>query len=75
MKKQGKKAKSLDKCYTEIGILEHREHWSYYPLSDGNTLRIRPLILEVHDTGQINQEGDPIYNVISTVFVSVVKKL
>ena len=57
---------------TEIEILEAKERWSEYRLADGTTLRLRPVMIAVfRDDGQYTPDGDPVYNMKSTIITDV----
>lgn len=57
---------------TEIEILEAKERWSEYRLADGTTLRLRPIMIAVfRDDGQYTADGDPVYNMKSTLITDV----
>ena len=57
---------------TEIEILEAKERWSEYQLADGTTLRLRPVMIAVfRDDGQYTPDGDPVYNMKSTLITDV----
>ncbi len=57
---------------TEIEILEAKERWSEYRLADGTTLRLRPVMIAVfRDDGQYTSDGDPVYNMKSTLITDV----
>ena len=56
----------------EIEILEAKERWSEYRLADGTTLRLRPVMIAVfRDDGQYTLDGDPVYNMKSTIITDV----
>ena len=57
---------------TEIEIIEAKERWSEYQLADGTTLRLRPVMIAVfRDEGQYTPDGDPVYNMKSTLITDV----
>jgi hypothetical protein len=57
---------------TEIEILEVKERWSEYRLADGTTLRLRPVMIAVfREDGQYTPDGDPVYNMKSTLITDV----
>ena len=57
---------------TEIDMLEARESWSVYRLADGTTLRIKPVMIAVFRAeGQNTQDGEPVYNMKSTLITDV----
>ena len=56
----------------EVEILEAKERWSEYRLADGTTLRLRPVMISVFRAdGQYTPDGDPIYNMKSTLITDV----
>jgi len=57
---------------TEIEMLEAKETWSVYRLADGTTLRIKPVMIAVFRAdGQQTQDGEPVYNMKSTLITDV----
>jgi hypothetical protein len=57
---------------TEIEMLEAKEAWSVYRLSDGTTLRIKPVMIAVFRAdGQHNADGEPVYSMKSTLITDV----
>jgi hypothetical protein len=59
---------------TEIEILETNERWSEYRLADGTTLRLRPVMISVFRAdGQYTPDGEPVYNMKSTLITDVRK--
>jgi len=57
---------------TEIEMLESKEAWSVYRLSDGTTLRIKPVMISVFRAdGQQTADGEPVYNMKSTLITDV----
>jgi hypothetical protein len=57
---------------TEIEMLEARERWSEYRLADGTTLRLKPIVIAVFRAGgQYTEDGEPIYNMKSTLITDV----
>ena len=45
-----------------IDIVSSKEGWSEFTLSDGATIRVKGVLLDVKKmTGQYNAEGEPIY--------------
>jgi hypothetical protein len=57
---------------TEIEILEAKERWSEYRLADGTTLRLRPVMIAVFRAdGQYTADGDPVYDMKSTLITDV----
>ncbi len=56
----------------EIEMVEAKETWSVYRLADGTTLRIRPVMIAVFRAeGQFTPDGEPVYNMKSTVISDV----
>ena len=56
----------------EIEMLEAKENWSIYRLADGNTVRIKPVMIAVFRAeGQQGPAGEPVYNMKSTVITDV----
>jgi len=56
----------------EVEILEAKERWSEYRLAVGTTLRLRPVMISVFRAdGQYTPDGDPIYNMKSTLITDV----
>ena len=56
----------------EIEMLEAKENWSVYRLSDGTTLRIKPVMIAVFRAdGQHGSGGEPVYNMKSTLITDV----
>lgn len=57
---------------TEIEMLEAKERWSEYRLADGTTLRLKPVMIAIFRAeGQYTQDGDPVYNMKSTLITDV----
>jgi hypothetical protein len=57
---------------TEIEILEAKERWSEYRLADGTILRLRPVMIAVFRAdGQYTPDGDPVFNMKSTLITDV----
>ena len=57
---------------TEIEMLEAKETWSAYRLSDGTTIRIKPVMIAVFRAdGQTTADGEPVYNMKSTLITDV----
>ena len=50
------------------------ETWQEYNLSDGNTLRLKCVLLKVLDTGQQSPSGEPIYNFQTHIIANVFTK-
>jgi len=56
----------------EIEMLESKEAWSIYHLSDGTTLRIKPVMIAVFKAdGEQTAEGEPVYSMKSTLITDV----
>jgi hypothetical protein len=52
----------------DVDVLEAKEVWSEYRLSDGTVLRIKPIMIAVSRLeGEHTLDGDPVYNMKSTV--------
>ena len=52
----------------DIDVLEAKEVWSEYRLSDGTILRIKPIMIAISRVeGEHTLDGDPVYNMKSTV--------
>jgi len=57
---------------TEIDMVEAKEVWSEYRLSDGTTLRVKPVMIAVFRAdGQQSPDGEPVYNTKSTLVMDV----
>ena len=57
---------------TEIEMLVSKEAWSIYHLSDGTTLRIKPVMIAVFKAdGEQSADGDPVYSMKSTLITDV----
>ena len=57
---------------TEIEMLEATERWSEYRLADGTTLRLKPVMIAIFRAeGQYTQDGEPVYNMKSTLITDV----
>ena len=56
----------------DVDVLEAKEVWSEYRLSDGTVLRIKPVMITVSRIeGEHTIDGDPVYNMKSTVVTDV----
>jgi len=45
-----------------VDVVSSKEGWSEFNLSDGTTIRLKSVLLEVKKmVGQYNADGDPIY--------------
>ena len=52
----------------DVDVLEAKELWSEYRLSDGTILRIKPIMIGVSRLeGEHTLDGDPVYNMKSTL--------
>ena len=59
-------------CPKEANVLEAKETWSEYSLEDGTILRIKPVMITVSRAeGEHTPEGDPVYNMKSTLVTDV----
>jgi hypothetical protein len=57
---------------TEIDTVEAKEAWSVYRLSDGTTLRVKPVMIAVFRAeGQQTTDGEPVYSMKSTLITDV----
>jgi hypothetical protein len=57
---------------TEIEMLEAKEAWSLYRLSDGTTLRMKPVMIAVFKAdGEQTADGEPVYRMKSTLITDV----
>ncbi|HEV2302715.1 MAG TPA: hypothetical protein VGR91_14205 [Stellaceae bacterium] len=57
---------------TEVDMVEAKEVWSEYRLSDGTTLRVKPVMIAVFRAdGQQSADGEPVYNTKSTLVMDV----
>src|SRR6516162_2492854 len=53
-------------------MIEAKEAWSFYRLSDGTTLRIKPVMIGVFRAdGQQTADGEPVYSMKSTLITDV----
>ena len=56
----------------DVDVLEAKEVWSEYRLSDGTVLRIKPVMITISRMeGEHTIEGDPVYNMKSTLVTDV----
>ncbi len=56
----------------DVDVLEAKEVWSEYRLADGTVLRIKPVMITVSRIeGEHTIEGDPVYNMKSTLVTDV----
>jgi len=57
----------------DVDVLEAKEVWSEYRLSDGTVLRIKPVMITISRVeGEHTIEGDPVYNMKSTLVTDVI---
>lgn len=57
---------------TEIEVINSKERWSEYRLADGTTMRIKSVVIAVfRDDGHPTQDGEPVYNMKSTLITDV----
>ena len=57
---------------SEIEMVEAREAWSVYRLSDGTVLRMKPVMIAVFRAdGQQTADGEPVYRLKSTLITDV----
>ena len=56
---------------SEVDVLEAKEMWSEYRLSDGTILRLKPVIIVVSRAPGHTAAGEPIYNMKSTLVTDV----
>ena len=57
---------------SEVEVVEAKEAWSEYRLSDGTVLRVKPVVIavsRVDDAETIG--GEPVYNMKSTLITDV----
>jgi hypothetical protein len=56
----------------EVDVLEAREAWSEYRLTDGTVLRVKPIMIAISrvDDGDATN-GEPVYNMKSTLVTDV----
>lgn len=65
-------AADLIRCPKEVRVLEAKETWSEYSLEDGTILRIKPVMIAVSRVeGEHTPDGDPVYNMKSTLVTDV----
>jgi hypothetical protein len=64
-------AENLIQISSEVDVLEAKETWSEYRLADGTLLRIKPVIIAVSRAPGHTPDGDPIYNMKSTLVTDV----
>ena len=57
---------------TEVEVLSAKEAWSEYHLADGTILRVKPIMIGVDRLPETQSaDGDPIYNMKSTLVTDV----
>ena len=47
------------------------EPWSVYELADGSKARVKPLVAKVLRTGEFDNDGNPIYQLVISNFVFI----
>lgn len=56
----------------EVEMVEAKEVWSEYRLSDGTRLRVKPVMLAVFCAdGERTAEGEPVYNMKATLVTDI----
>jgi hypothetical protein len=56
----------------DVDVTEAKEVWSEYRLADGTVLRIKPVMITISRIeGEHTIEGDPVYNMKSTLVTDV----
>jgi hypothetical protein len=56
----------------DVDVLQAKEVWSEYQLADGTVLRIKPVMITISRMeGEHTIEGDPVYNMKSTLVTDV----
>jgi len=56
----------------DVDVLQAKEVWSEYRLADGTVLRIKPVMITISRIdGEHTIEGDPVYNMKSTLVTDV----
>ena len=56
----------------DVDVTEAKEVWSEYRLADGTVLRIKPVMITISRVeGEHTIEGDPVYNMKSTLVTDV----
>jgi hypothetical protein len=57
---------------TEVEVVDSKERWSEYRLADGTMMRIKSVVIAVfRENGQQTQDGEPIYNMKSTLITDI----
>ena len=63
-----KRPKGASEATVAVDILQVREEWSEFKLSDGTKIRMKPVVASVgRYKNQYSAEGDPIYQVKTTI--------
>jgi hypothetical protein len=56
----------------EVEVLSAEESWSEYQLADGTVLRLKPIIIGISRVPDAQTaEGEPVYNMKSTLITDV----
>jgi hypothetical protein len=56
----------------EVEMIEAKEVWSEYRLSDGTRLRVKPVMLAVFCAdGERTADGEPVYNMKATLVTDI----
>ena len=67
-KPQAPASRNRSEDTVEVGIIESREEWSEFKLSDGTKLRMKPVVVEIRRyKGKYTELGDPVYQVKSAL--------
>lgn len=57
---------------TEVDVLDAKERWNEYRLSDGTTMRVKSVVIAVfRENSQQTAEGEPVYSMKSTLITDV----
>lgn len=57
---------------SEVEVLSAKESWSEYQLADGTVLRLKPIVIGISRVpGAQSADGDPVYNMKSTLVTDV----
>jgi hypothetical protein len=57
---------------TEVEVVDAKERWSEYRLADGTTMRVKSVVIAIfREDGRQTPDGEPIYNMKSTVITDV----
>jgi hypothetical protein len=57
---------------TEVDVVESKETWSEYRLTDGTVLRVKPIMIEISRVDDPDgTNGEPVYNMRSTLITDV----